>query len=65
MAYSIPNISAVIPEIIAPIAYPKSLHNLKHQCFLLFEGLVAPAIVDKSWIKKAVPKPKSPETNAN
>jgi hypothetical protein len=37
MAYSIPNISAVIPEIIAPIAYPKSLHNLKTPMLLLFE----------------------------
>ena len=29
MAYSIPNKSAVIPDKIAPIAYPRSLQSLK------------------------------------
>lgn len=59
MAYSTPNKSAVIPEITAPKAYPKSLQSrnvpiLSARCF----GLVAWAIVvRKVGYTNAVPRP--------
>ena len=59
-----PNASAVMPDITAPKAYPRSRHNrnvpiLSARCM----GFVACAIVDKKvGYTRAVPKPSVPES---
>ena len=48
IAIDTPNKSAIMPETTAPIAYPKSRHNLKVPMLSArWDGFVAAAIVDK------------------
>ena len=60
MAYSIPQTSAITPDKIAPIAYPKSRHKRKTPMLSArWVGVVLAAMADKNvGYTKAVPNPK-------